>query len=112
MKVKWDTMVDIGFSELFLIAVVALIFIGPKDLPVVARHVMKAMRELRDVYNGLKKQMHDVLDEAGMDDIKHNVSTIIDMDGKPQKAYNINDLVQLEAKKITEVIVEKKDGAA
>ena len=92
-------MLDIGFSELLLIAVVALVVIGPKDLPVVLRHVMKVVRELRGMYSGLKHQMNEMLDEAGVNDIRHNVTTIIDLEGKPQKAYNVDDLKHLERPK-------------
>jgi sec-independent protein translocase protein TatB len=45
-------MFDIGFSELLLIAVVGIVVIGPKDLPVVVRHVAKFLRELRGAYGG------------------------------------------------------------
>lgn len=92
-------MFDIGFSELLLIAVVALVVVGPKDLPVVIRHVMKFVRELRGVYSGLKKQMHQVMEEAGVNDMMHETSTIIDLEGKPQKAYNVSDLALLEQPK-------------
>ena len=97
-------MFDIGLSEILLIAAAAIIFIGPKDLPIVMRHVMKFIRELRMLYLGLKKQMHDVMEEAGLNDLHHdlnqNVTTIIDLEGKPQKAYNIEDLKQLEQTRI------------
>ena len=98
-------MLDIGFSELLLIAVVALIVIGPKDLPVVLRHVMKTLREFRDVYTGLKRQMHEVMEEAGLDDLKHDVTTIIDLEGKPQKAYSVADLDALRAPLIADAPV-------
>lgn len=90
-------MLDIGFSEFLLIAVVALVFIGPKDLPVVLRHIMKFVREMRGIYGGLKQQMNKVIEEAGLDDLKHDVTTIIDLEGKPQKAYNVKELEALAA---------------
>ena len=88
-------MLDIGISELLLIAIVALVVIGPKDLPVVMRHVMKVVRELRAVYLGFKHQMVQVLDEAGLNDLQQNMTTIIDLEGKPQKAYNVAELEHL-----------------
>ncbi len=90
-------MLDVGFSELLLIAIVALVVIGPKDLPVVLRHVMKFVRELRGIFGGLKQQMNQVMEEAGLDDLKHDVTTIIDLEGKPQKAYNVAELESLRA---------------
>jgi sec-independent protein translocase protein TatB len=90
-------MPGIGFSELLLIAVVALVVIGPKDLPVVTRHVMKFFRELRGLYLSLKTQMHGMMQEAGFDDLREDVTTIIDLDGKPQKAYDVSALKSLQA---------------
>lgn len=40
-------MFNIGFSELLVIAALALIFIGPKQLPEVARVVGRFLNELR-----------------------------------------------------------------
>ncbi len=90
-------MLDIGFSELLLTAVVALVVIGPKDLPVVLRHVSKWMHEVKRFYRGVKGQMHQLMDEAGLEDIRQEMSTIIDLEGKPQKAYNVADLDSLRA---------------
>lgn len=92
-------MLDIGFSELLLIAVVGLIFIGPKDLPVVVRHIAKFVHEIRGLYTGIKGQMHTMMEEAGLNDLKRDMTTtIIDMDGKPQEAYDVATLEELAAK--------------
>ncbi len=92
-------MLDIGLSEIALIAVAGIVLIKPKDLPVVVRHVMGFLREIRGVYAGLKSQMHQVMEEAGMDDLRQNMTTIIDMDGNPQKAYDVRELETLSAVK-------------
>ncbi len=90
-------MLDVGFSELLLIAVVAIVFVGPKDLPVVIRHVAKFVRELRGLFSGIKKQMNALVDEAGVADLKHEMTTIIDLEGKPQQAYKVEELSALAA---------------
>ncbi len=41
-------MFDIGWQELFLIAVVALIVVGPKDLPKVLRTAARVHAESRE----------------------------------------------------------------
>ena len=98
-------MFGINFSEWALIAVVAFIVIGPKELPVVVRHLAAFIRELRTLTAGLRAQFHEVAREAGFDDVMHEMremhrhtttTTIIDLEGKPQKAYDIRELKALE----------------
>jgi sec-independent protein translocase protein TatB len=88
-------MFDIGFSELLLIAVAGIVVIGPKDLPVVVRHVATFLREVRGVYAGLKSHMNAMMDEAGINDMKREMTTIIDLEGKPQVAYDVRELEEL-----------------
>lgn len=56
-------MFDVGFSELLLIAVVALIVLGPKRLPEVARAAGRWMARIRrfvaDVKQDFDREMHD-----------------------------------------------------
>ena len=92
-------MLDIGFSELLLIAVVALVVIGPKDLPTVIRHVLRIGRELRGFYQGVRNQVTQLVDEAGIDDLKRDMTTIIDMDGNEQQAYDVRELEKLGGKR-------------
>ncbi|MBX9725784.1 MAG: Sec-independent protein translocase protein TatB [Rickettsiales bacterium] len=106
-------MLDIGFSELLLIAVVALIVIGPKDLPAVIRHGAKFLREMREVYAGLKRQMTEVMDEVGVNDIKREMTTIIDLEGKPQQAFDVKELEALKQSPVAshQSPVASKDAA-
>lgn len=83
-------MFDIGLSELALIALVGLIVIGPKDMPKVARYIVAAIRELRGFADGVKKQVMQMADEARLNELK--ASTIIDLNGKPQIAYDVSEL--------------------
>lgn len=96
-------MLDVGFSELLLIAVVGLIVIGPKDLPVVIRSLRKVIREFSEVYNGLKRQVTEVIDESELRELNKNLTTIIDLEGKPQQAYDVRDLESMRAPKPPEV---------
>lgn len=88
-------MFNIGFSELLLIAVVALVFIGPKELPVVLRHIAKFFRELQALGDDMKRQFSDAVEESGL----KGTTTIIDMEGRKQQAYDIADLEKLAAPK-------------
>ena len=99
-------MLGFSLSELLLIAVVGIVVIGPKDLPIVIRHVAKLLRDLRSLYDGLKGHMDEFVKEAGMDDLhkdlQKNMSTIIDLEGKPQQAFDVKELDALSTKPASE----------
>jgi sec-independent protein translocase protein TatA len=42
--------VDIGFSELLFILILALLFFGPHKLPQIGRAIGKAVREFKEAY--------------------------------------------------------------
>jgi sec-independent protein translocase protein TatB len=71
-------MFDIGWSELIVIAVVALIAIGPKELPGVLRMVGQWMAKLRRMAADFQGQFNDALREAEMADIKKQFDEIKD----------------------------------
>lgn len=66
-------MLDIGWQELFLIGVVALIVVGPKDLPRVLRTVSHFMRKARGLAREFQNGVADMVREADLDDIKRKV---------------------------------------
>lgn len=51
-------MFDLGFQEIVIVLVVALIFIGPKHLPEIARTLGRAMREMRRASDELRAQIN------------------------------------------------------
>ena len=95
-------MLGINFSEWLLILVVGFVVIGPKELPVVVRHIAALIREIRAFTSGVRAQFHEAARQAGFDDILDGTSTIIDLDGKPQQAYDVRELKTLEAPKVLE----------
>jgi len=63
-------MFDIGWSELVVIAVVALIGIGPKELPGVLRMVGQWMGKARKMAAEFQGQFQEAMREAEMADLK------------------------------------------
>jgi sec-independent protein translocase protein TatB len=63
-------MFDIGWSEFVLIAVVALIAIGPKELPGVLRTVGQWMGKARKMAAEFQSQFQEAMREAEMADLK------------------------------------------
>ena len=66
-------MFDIGWSELLVIGVVALIAIGPKELPCVLRMVGQWMGKIRRMASEFQGQFQEAMREAEMEDIKKQV---------------------------------------
>lgn len=54
---------SLGFSEIFVVLVVALIVLGPTRLPDAARSMGRAMRELRNVTSGFEREVRAAFDE-------------------------------------------------
>lgn len=66
-------MFDFSWSELGLIAVVALLVIGPKDLPRVMRILGQWMGRARAIAREFQGSLDQMMHEAELDDIKHNI---------------------------------------
>jgi len=71
-------MFDVGWSELIIIAVVALIAIGPKELPGVLRMVGQWMAKIRRMAADFQGQFNEAMREAEMADIKKQFDDIKD----------------------------------
>lgn len=52
-------MFGLGFGELILIMLIALIFIGPKKLPELAKGLGKGIRDFQNAAKGFSDQMQD-----------------------------------------------------
>ena len=71
-------MFDIGWSELVVIGVVALIAIGPKELPGVLRMVGQYMGKIRRMASEFQGQFQEAMREAEMADLKKHVDEMTD----------------------------------
>lgn len=69
-------MFDISWTEFLLIGVVALIFIGPKELPAVLRTLGQWTRRMRSMAADFQSQFQEAMREAEMADLKKQVDDI------------------------------------
>lgn len=67
-------MFDLGWSELLVIGVVALIVVGPKDLPVMFRNVGRMMGKARGMAREFTSAMNAAADETGMREVQRELS--------------------------------------
>ncbi|WP_299370160.1 Sec-independent protein translocase protein TatB [uncultured Tateyamaria sp.] len=87
-------MFDLGFAELLIIGIVALIVIGPKDLPMVFRQVGRFVGKARGMAREFSTAMNQAADEAGVKDIQRTIKTATNpvgsaMDGVKDAARDV-----------------------
>jgi sec-independent protein translocase protein TatB len=99
-------MFDLGWSELLLIAVIAIIVVGPRDLPrmmrTVGQYVTKARRMARD----LQSQFNDALREADLDDVGKEIGDL----GRMNPARQIRDGLTKPLKSVGDDLKRAADG--
>jgi sec-independent protein translocase protein TatB len=69
-------MFGIGWSEFVVIGVVALIAIGPKELPGVLRMVGQSLGKIRRMANEFQGQFQEAMREAEMADVKKEIDDL------------------------------------
>jgi sec-independent protein translocase protein TatB len=96
-------MFDLAWSEIAVIAVVAVVVIGPKDLPEAIRGVAKGVQKLRRMAGDFQQQADELVREAKLDDVRNSIhemkSTIneirsFDIKGEIQKAVDADGTLQ------------------
>jgi sec-independent protein translocase protein TatB len=69
-------MFDIGWSELVVIAVVAIVVIGPKDLPRAMRTVGRWTAKMKGMAREFQNQFNEAMREAELDGVKKDVEDL------------------------------------
>jgi sec-independent protein translocase protein TatB len=73
-------LLDFGWSELLLIGVVALVFIGPKDLPKALRVAGFWVRKARSLSREFQSSIDQMIREAELDDIRQELKKASEID--------------------------------
>lgn len=73
-------MLDIGWSEMAMIAILALIIIGPKDLPRVMRSIGQWTRKARSIAREFQSGLDDMMREAELDEARKTVERTSKLD--------------------------------
>lgn len=67
-------MLDIGWTELLVIAIVLIVVVGPKDLPPMLRAFGKMTTNLRKMAGEFRSQFDEALKESELDDVRKTIS--------------------------------------
>ena len=107
-------MFDFSFGEITLVVLVALLVVGPKDLPIVMRTIGKWFGHLRAISDEFKAGFKSVIGEEYLADIKKDLDSIHeeikyikDDNGNYHRAYDISDFLEERDKAKPDVIEAK-----
>lgn len=84
-------MFDIGFLELLLVAIAALVFVRAEDWPKMLRFCGRAAGECRKIWREITSEIQQISKETS--------STITGLDGKNYIAYDVSELEDLLGEK-------------
>ncbi|MDE0409972.1 MAG: Sec-independent protein translocase protein TatB [Alphaproteobacteria bacterium] len=73
-------MLDIGWTEMLVIAVIAIVVIGPRDLPKMLKTVGGWVRKARATVRELQTGIEDMAREAELDEVKKSVESATRVD--------------------------------
>jgi len=99
-------MFDIGFSELFLVLVVALMVIGPERLPTVARKVGRFLGKAKRSFDSVKREVQS---EFETEELNKRLAENNILGDVKQTAKDVSDELKDIAKKAGENMPEEKD---
>ena len=96
-------MFDIGWTEITVILVIAIIVIGPKDLPKVLRTVGQWVAKAKAMTRDFRSHVDEMIRETEIDEVKKQIDSIdkfdansalentIDADGDIREAFDFDD---------------------
>jgi sec-independent protein translocase protein TatB len=70
-------MFDLGWTEMLVIGIVALIVIGPKDLPVMFRTLGQFIGKAKGMAREFSRAMNDAANEAGVSDVSKSLKAAV-----------------------------------
>lgn len=68
-------MLEVGWSEILVVAIVLILVVGPKELPGMLRNFGRAMTKLRAMANEFRGQFEEALKEADLDDVRKGLAS-------------------------------------
>ena len=71
-------MLDIGWTEILIIAVITLFVVGPKDIPKVLRTIGIWIGKFKSISRDFQNTLHDAVKEAELDEVKKQIESAHD----------------------------------
>jgi sec-independent protein translocase protein TatB len=87
-------MFDISWSELLIILIVAIVFIGPKELPMVMYNLARGIGKLRRSAEEFRQQFLEQMRQNGYEDLQKEMQALRGLNPVNQIRDNFEDLVR------------------
>jgi sec-independent protein translocase protein TatB len=91
----------VGYSELFVLAIIAVIVIGPKDLPKVLRTFGQFMNKMRGMAREFQGHVDQAMKDTGVDSIKKDVQALKESVGTSVKSIDAAGKKMTDAPKMS-----------
>ncbi|MFM2282062.1 MAG: hypothetical protein RLZZ444_4293 [Pseudomonadota bacterium] len=88
-------MLEVGWSEILVIALILIIVVGPKDLPGMLRNFGRMASRVRSMANEFKGQFDEAIREAELDDVRKGMSEVSKLNPANSLRDAINPIRQL-----------------
>jgi sec-independent protein translocase protein TatB len=108
-------MLDIGWPELAIIALITIIVVGPKEIPRVLRTVTQIMRKVRGMASEFQSGIDELAREAELDDLKKDIEKTAsrDLAGDLEKSIDPTGEVTKSMREIeTSVKEDPREGSS
>lgn len=99
-------MLDFAWSEFLVVVIVAIIVIGPKQLPEVLYGLGRIVRRMQYMKFAMSKQFEDFMEQADLNEIRNFKKTTFDM----ALHHGVDEEDIEEEKKLSDTTIPPNDG--
>ena len=93
-------MFSFGWGEIFLIGIIVIVVIGPKDLPKFIKQIGLLTKNIKKISSDFKSSLNEIVDDSEIKELKKSVSEV----KKIKDGINIKKNFENEIKTVKETV--------
>jgi sec-independent protein translocase protein TatB len=97
-------MFDLGWTELLVIAVVAILVVGPKDLPQMLRTIGQFAAKMRSMAREFQRQFEEAARDTGLDDVRKGITSVKDVASPSKHVKDAFNSIAEETRSIKDAV--------
>ena len=99
-------MLTFGWGEIFLVLIVVIIVVGPKDLPKLIKQLTNFSKSIKKLSIEFKSSLNEIADHENLKDVKTSISEVNKIKNELNLKENFKD--EIKSLKETNELVEKE----